>query len=129
MAATVRLVLRARVVCASCSLAENPWTRFRGLLGRRTLPPGEGLLLRPSNSVHTFFMRFPIDVVFLDGDLEVVAVAPAVRPWRVRAQRGARAVLELPAGEAAKSGLVSGDRLAVEHRSSTEQKEEADVLS
>jgi uncharacterized protein len=129
MATTVRLVSETRVVCASCSLAENPWTRFRGLLGKKTLPPGEGVLLRPSNSVHTFFMRFPIDVVFLDRDLEVVAVAPAVRPWRVRARRGARAVLELAAGEAERAGLKSGDRLTLERPSITEEKEEAHVLS
>ena len=129
MAATVRLVSQTRVVCASCALAETPWTRLRGLLGRKTLPPGEGVLLRPSNSVHTFFMRFPIDVVFLDGDLGVMAVAPAVRPWRVRARWGARAVLELAAGEAARAGLDSGDRLAIERSSSTEQKEESNVFA
>src|SRR5687768_6063654 len=104
------LVLRSgeRVVCESCTLADNPWTRLRGLMGVRDLPPGHGLLLRRAGSVHTCFMRFPIDVVFLDADLEVLRVAPSVRPWRMRSQRGARAVLELAAGEAVRVGLGTG---------------------
>ena len=66
MAETVTVLSRARVVCESCSMADTPWTRFRGLMGRRELIPGQGLLLRPSGSIHTCFMRFPIDVVFID---------------------------------------------------------------
>ncbi|TML60208.1 MAG: DUF192 domain-containing protein, partial [Actinobacteria bacterium] len=55
---------------------------MKGLLGRTSLPDGEGLLLKPCGSVHTFFMRFPIDVVFLDRELSVVAVSAEVAPWR-----------------------------------------------
>ena len=84
MAEPVTLLSRARVVCESCSIADTVWTRLRGLMGRRGLAPGEGLLLRPSGSVHTCFMRFAIDIVFLDGELQVLAVSPAVRPWRLR---------------------------------------------
>jgi uncharacterized membrane protein (UPF0127 family) len=116
MPEAVTVISRARVVCASCALAETVWARLRGLLGRHGLEPGEGLLLRPSGSVHTCFMRFPIDVVFLDAELEVLRVAPAVRPWRARAQRGARAVLELRAGEAERVGIGPGDRLTIERR-------------
>jgi uncharacterized protein len=98
-------------------VAGSYWTRLRGLLGRRELGPGEGLLLRPASSVHTAFMRFPIDVVFLDRELRVLDVAEAVRPWRVKAKRGARAVLELGAGEAARQGIATGDNLRIETNS------------
>lgn len=116
MADTVTVLSRARVVCAPCSLADTLWERLRGLMGRRELAPGEGVLLRPSGSVHTCFMRFPIDIIFLDAELEVLRVAAAVRPWRTRGQRGARAVLELAAGEAERAGVHPGDRLTLERR-------------
>ena len=96
------------VVCERCLLAETPLARLRGLLGRSGLPSGEGLLLRPAGSIHTAFMRFAIDAVFLNRANEVVKVAPQLRPWRTASCRGARAVLELRAGEAAKRGLRPG---------------------
>jgi uncharacterized protein len=99
------------VVCEECLVAATPFTRMRGLLGRSSLPSGQGILLRPASSVHTFFMRFPIDVVFLDGDLRVVEIAADLRPWRAAGKRGARAVLELPAGECARRGLAVGDQI------------------
>jgi uncharacterized protein len=97
-----------RVVCERCTLAADPVTRMKGLLGRRALPPGEGLLLRPGGSIHTFFMRFPIDAVFLDREQRVVKVAADVAPWRMAAARGARSVLELGSGEAARLGIEPG---------------------
>ena len=87
-------------VCEHCMIADNPYTRLVGLLGRSELEIGEGLLMRPSFSLHTSFMRFPIDAVFLDHDLKVLRVAPKLKPWRAAAKGGAHAVLELPAGEA-----------------------------
>ena len=96
------------VVCERCFIAETPLARLRGLLGRDELPSGEGILLRPAGSIHTAFMRFPIDAVFLDAADKVVKVASALRPWRTAACRGARAVLELPAGEATRRGLRPG---------------------
>jgi uncharacterized membrane protein (UPF0127 family) len=99
------------IVCERCLLAETALTRMRGLLGRRELPSGEGILLRPASSVHMAFMRFPIDAVFLDRDLRVVKIAADLRPWRAAGSRGAKAVLELPAGEAKKRWLTAGDRL------------------
>jgi uncharacterized membrane protein (UPF0127 family) len=100
------------VVCERCLLAETPLARVRGLLGRKALPSGEGLLLRPAGSIHTAFMRFAIDAVFLDGTDRVVKVASALGPWRAAACRGARAVLELPAGEASRRGLAPGVSLS-----------------
>jgi uncharacterized protein len=129
MSETVTVLSRARVVCESCPIADTMWTRLRGLMGRRELEPGEGLLLRPSGSVHTCFMRFAIDIAFLDSELRVLAVSPGVRPWRLRLQRGARAVLELPAGEADRVGIAPGDQLTVECSATNDEKEKAHVLA
>jgi uncharacterized membrane protein (UPF0127 family) len=96
------------VVCERCLVAETPLARLRGLLGRSGLSSGEGLLLRPAGSIHTAFMRFTIDAVFLDAADRVVKVASTLRPWRTAACRGARSVLELPAGEATRRGLRPG---------------------
>ncbi len=95
-------------VCERCVLADSPLPRLRGLLGRRDLAAGEGILLRPAGSIHTHFMRFPIDVVFLDRECRVVDVRCAVRPWRTARKRGAKAVLELRAGEARRRGVEIG---------------------
>jgi uncharacterized membrane protein (UPF0127 family) len=84
---------------------------MKGLLGRRELPPGEGILLRPASSIHTAFMRFPIDVVFLDREGTVLKVEPALPAWRASSCRGSKAVIELAAGEAGRRGLKVGDRL------------------
>ena len=99
------------VVCERCTLAATPLARMRGLLGRRSLPRGEGVLLRPAGSVHTAFMRFAIDVVFVDRDLVVRCVVSDLPPWRTAGARRARAALELAAGEAARRGIEPGDRL------------------
>src|SRR5262249_56325036 len=93
------------VVVENCLLAETALSRCRGLLGRSGLSSGEGMLLRPTSSVHTAFMRFAIDVVFLDRADRVLKVADDLGPWRMAGCRGARAVLELPAGEARRRGL------------------------
>jgi uncharacterized membrane protein (UPF0127 family) len=102
-----------RIICERCLVADRPHTRLRGLLGRRALSRDEGLLLRPSPSIHTWFMRFPIDAVFLDAQLRVIGVAPDLAPWRMAARRGARAVLELAAGEAARRRLDAGASLVL----------------
>ena len=101
-----------RVVLQRCWVASTPLARMRGLLGRRGLESGEGLLLSPASSVHTFFMRFAIDVVFLARDGEVLKVAADVRPGRTAGARRARSVVELAAGEAQRRGIRVGDRLA-----------------
>jgi uncharacterized protein len=101
------------VVCEHAVIADRPLTRVRGLLGRHALPAGEGLLLQPAGSVHTAFMRFPIDVVFLDRNLQVVKVVEHLRPWRTAAARHAKSTLELAAGETAARGVCVGDRLGL----------------
>jgi uncharacterized membrane protein (UPF0127 family) len=104
-------VENGRTVCERCVLADTALARMRGLLGRRELPSGDGILLRPASSVHTAFMRFPIDVVFLDRDNRVVKIAEHVAPWRTAAARKSRSVVELAAGEAERHGLKVGDRI------------------
>jgi uncharacterized protein len=99
------------VACERCRVADRLLPRMRGLLGRRGLASGEGLMLKPAPSVHTFFMRFPIDAVFLDRDGSVLKVRSHLRPWRVAGARGAHATLELAAGEAARRGIDQGVRL------------------
>jgi uncharacterized membrane protein (UPF0127 family) len=105
------------VVCEHCLLAETALARLRGLLGRSGLSSGEGMLLRPASSIHTAFMRFPIDAVFLDRGDRVLKVASELSPWRMAACKGARAVLELPAGEAQRRGLKPGVSLTQVWRS------------
>jgi uncharacterized membrane protein (UPF0127 family) len=85
--------------------------RMKGLLGKRELVAGEGLLIQPAPSIHTFFMRFPIDVVFLAKNGEVMRVAANVAAWRMRSCRRAFAVLELAAGEAERRGITVGDQV------------------
>jgi uncharacterized membrane protein (UPF0127 family) len=102
------LVADGRVVCQALSVADTAPRRMRGLLGRRSLGTDEGLLLRPAGSIHTAFMRFPIDAIFLDARLRVIRVESNLRPWRIATERGARAVVELPAGTAESMGLAVG---------------------
>ena len=101
------------VVAESCLIAENAWLRTKGLLGKSELRQGEGILLRPASSIHMFFMRFPIDAVFLARDLTVLKVVHRLTPWKMAARLGARAVLELPAGTCAAAGISGGDRLTL----------------
>ncbi len=100
-----------RIVCERVVVADRAHRRMRGLLGRKYLRQGEGMVLRPGWSIHTAFMRFPIDAVFLDRDLRVLRVATDLRPWRAAGCRGARAVLELSSGESERRGVRPGDRM------------------
>jgi uncharacterized membrane protein (UPF0127 family) len=110
MKVTTLATSEGRVVCARCAMATSPLTRLRGLLGRSGLEADEGMLFRPTGSIHMFFMRFAIDAVFCDGDLVVIDVVHDLKPWRMAARRGAKVVIELPVGGA--EGLAAGTRLA-----------------
>ncbi|WP_196189183.1 DUF192 domain-containing protein [Conexibacter sp. W3-3-2] len=98
------------VVVARCAVAQTPWTRLRGLLGRE-LAADAGLWIRPAASIHMFFMGYPIDAVFLDREDRVVRIVADLAPWRTASCRGARTVVELPAGTAARVGLREGETL------------------
>jgi len=101
-----------QIVCERCELADGPVSRMRGLIGRTRLPRGRGMLVRPRWFVHTAFMRFPIDVIFLDRDLKVLATREHVPPWRAAAHPRAHSVLKLAAGETEALGIRGGDKLA-----------------
>jgi uncharacterized protein len=96
-----------------CRVATSFASRFRGLMGAARLPSGSGLLLPRTSSVHTHFMRFPVDVVFLDAEWRIVSVVQGLRPWRFAAAKAASSVLELPAGDCGRLGLAEGDVLSV----------------
>ncbi|SHH24673.1 DUF192 domain-containing protein [Massilia sp. CF038] len=97
-----------QVLGLNVRLARHFWTRLVGLLGRSAIGHDEALLLMPCSNVHTFFMRFPIDVVFLSKDGQILAIHPAVRPWRASAARHAHACLEMASGRARLAGLMVG---------------------
>lgn len=98
------------VLAARAARADRFLPRLVGLLGRRALAEGEGLLLVPCSSIHTLGMRFPIDVLFLGPEGNVLRALHGVPPWRVPAPvPGARMVLELPAGTLARTGTIDGN--------------------
>jgi uncharacterized membrane protein (UPF0127 family) len=100
------------VVCARCAIADRPFVRMKGLLGRSSLDADEGMLFRPAGSIHMFFMRFPIDAVFCDRELRVLDVERNLQPGKTAGRKGAKVVVELAAGAAA--GIEPGDQLVLE---------------
>jgi len=100
-----------QVLCENCVLADTFVRRLRGLLGRRELPAGEGIVLRPEWSVHTFFMRMTIDIAFVTRDGRVVRSVPNVRPWRITGAFGAFATIEMAAGTLLRTATTAGHSL------------------
>lgn len=96
-------------------VADTSEKRRTGLLRHTGLNAGEGLWIKPCESVHTFFMKFAIDLVYIDRKHKVRKVRIAVPPWRLSACLTAHSILELPAGTIEKSGTRSGDELAIEN--------------
>ena len=103
------------VVADQVAVADTRATRAVGLLNRSGLNRGEGLWIVPSRGVHTWWMRFAIDVVALDDHGVVIDSVAALKPWRIRLpRRGTAGVLELPAGTLAASGTSLGDQILIE---------------
>lgn len=103
------------VVATDVREATTMLARGLGLMFRRGLPDGHGLAITPCNSIHMFFMRFPLDVAFVNREGVVVRVYNGIRPWRAsRIVRGARTAYELPAGTLARTGVVAGAVLRLE---------------
>jgi hypothetical protein len=102
---------RGSVLATHLEVAGSGATRRKGLLGRDGLAPGEGLWIIPCESVHTFFMRFPIDLVYLDRENRIKKVRSAVGAWRMSACFSAHSVLELPAGTIRQTETQKGDTL------------------
>lgn len=103
-----------RIVARTLLTAFDSKSRRQGLLGRDSLPDGSALIIAPSPAIHTFFMRFAIDVAFVAKDGRVVKVRAAVPPRRIAVAWRAFAVIELPAGALERSDTKAGDRLRIE---------------
>ena len=114
----MRNVTRDNVVCARCQLADNLWTRGKGLLGRQSLDPNEGILLMPGNSIHMFGMKFAIDVIYLTRDDVVADFIADIGPGKAHVAKDGSGVgkphsaLEVAAGTIARVGVQIGDQLA-----------------
>jgi uncharacterized protein len=106
---------RNSVLVETGSVADNMVTRVIGLMGKTGLEPGRGLLIVPCNSIHSCFMKFRFDAVFLDRDYKVLHLIEDMGPWRAsKMVWGAQSVLELPSGVIQATGTQIGDRLSVE---------------
>ena len=103
-----------RVIIEALTIARTPLQRMRGLLGRNGLPANEGMFIERCSSIHTFFMRFPLDVIFLDRDLRVNRVIRHLKPWRLAGSWGAAHVIEAEAGSLEHFDLAEGLALALE---------------
>jgi uncharacterized membrane protein (UPF0127 family) len=113
-------VARETFLATAVSVADTQWTRLRGLIGTRRdeFYCGMALWIRPCQSVHTMFMNFPIDIVYLDSSFRVLRVDEHVQPWRVTPMIWkASSVIELPAGTVSHTGTQVGDQLEITHNS------------
>lgn len=104
---------KGEMICENAKMADNILTRLLGLMFTRDLPFGEGLLIRPCNSIHTFFMNYSLDIVFLDRKFCVVKVIYDMKPWRISwVYFKAHQVLEMKAGKL-KNGIAVGEKFEV----------------
>jgi uncharacterized membrane protein (UPF0127 family) len=109
----VKNLTRGTVLATRLEAAHTGPARRKGLLGRDSLKRGEGLWIAPCESVHTFFMRFPIDLVYLDRERRIKKARSAVGPWRLSACLSAHSILELPAGTIRETKTERGDTLEI----------------
>ena len=108
----IRNTIKNTMLTEDCRIADSFFSRFMGLMGKKTLKQGAGLLITPCNSIHMLFMRFPIDAVFLGSGNEAVHIIKGMKPWRLSPIiRKAHSVLELPEGTVESSLTEVGDRL------------------
>lgn len=101
------------VVANQLLAAFDSKTRRTGLLAHESMPAGAAMIIAPTNAIHTFFMKFSIDVLFVAKDGVVVKTRDGLRPWRMSAAWRAHAVIELPAGALQRSPVRVGDRVSV----------------
>lgn len=107
----IQNLTRKTELASSVEVADTAAARNKGLLGRSDLPPGGGLWIVPCKSVHTFFMKFAIDLVYIDRDKKVKKIRSNVGPWRLSACFSAHSILELAAGTAIRAQIQRGDQL------------------
>lgn len=103
---------RSTCLADKCEIADSFIKRFKGLMGRNVLKQGHGLLILPCNSIHMCFMKFPLDIVFIDRDNTVVHIIEGIKPWRLsKIVYNAASVIELPVGTIKESLTQVGDKL------------------
>ena len=101
-----------KVLAENTRVADQFWSRFKGLLGTQELKTGEALLLVPCNSIHTFGMAFPIDALFLDHENKIIYMLEVLAPWKMsKIVWKAKKVLELPAHTIQNTSLQLGEEL------------------
>ena len=108
---SVRIAHTRCEILSSVQKTETAWERTKGLLGRQALRDSEGLLIAPCNSIHTFFMTFPLDVIYLDREDKVVKLIEKLMPWRVSGCFRSAKVLEVGSRFIITSGIKVGDQL------------------
>ena len=113
MKVQIRNLTRDAVLADAASVADTSQSRRTGLLKHTGLAAGDGLWIVPCESVHSFFMKFTIDVLYLDRQHKVKKIRPEMVPWRASACLTAHSVLELPAGTIARTGTAAGDQLEI----------------
>jgi uncharacterized membrane protein (UPF0127 family) len=108
-------VTRQSVVATDVRMADHYFSRLMGLMGKPGLPAGHGLWITPCSDIHSCFMRFEFDAIFVDKQHKVLHLVERMKPWRVsKIVRGSKAVLELPAGAVAESGTQLGDLIELQ---------------
>ena len=112
-AQVIRNTRNGRVIARDLTTAFDSASRRVGLLRHASFPQGAAMLIAPTNAVHTFFMRFPIDIAFITREGTVVKACHVVKPWRIAAALRAYGVVELPAGTLTACDTTAGDVLAV----------------
>lgn len=114
MAVTVRNQTRDCVIGSRIREARSFWARGRGLMFADSLETGEGLIIDPCTSIHTFWMRFPLDVLYMDREGTVVRADERMAPWRIGPVfTGSKWVIELPPGTISATGTVAGDTIEI----------------
>ena len=105
---------RDTTIASRVEIAQNPWARMKGLLGRRDLPPGEALIITHCQSIHMFFMKFPIDVIFCDRQNKVLGLCEGLKPFCLSPIFfKASYAIELPPGSIVASKTQIGDQIAL----------------
>jgi len=108
----VENVSRNSELISNGRMANNPWTRLRGLIGVRELPEGQGIVIAPCHGVHCMFMSIPIDVVYVNKQHQVVALDKAMKPWAIgKIYRESHYVVEVPVGAIDRTHTEVGDQL------------------
>ncbi|MDP4092478.1 MAG: DUF192 domain-containing protein [Bacillota bacterium] len=106
---------RNKSLADNCIHADSFLSRFKGLMLKKNISPGSGLLIKPCSSIHMFFMRFSIDVIFIDRDNVIIHTMSGIKPWHVSPFiKGSKSVLELPEGTIVITGTNKGDKISFE---------------